>query len=142
MSDCLLQDDLSLSDQVKKKEPKAIFAYAKSKGVDVKMRRNNLVIDRIRYSSTEALPHDLSIEKAKIVKVKDGLAFQGEHAPLSNLHRRDFKFEGRDHNSSVQALQFKHATVCKQVHVAQKIIETKKSYEIIRLANKLDESEE
>ena len=37
----------------------------------MKMRGNNLVIDGIRYASTEALPHDLSIEKAKTVNVKD-----------------------------------------------------------------------
>ena len=84
----------------------------------MKMRGNNLVIDGILYASTEVLPHDLSIEKAKTVNVKDKIAFQGKHAILSNLHRYQFKFEGRDHTLSEQALQFKHATVCKQAHVA------------------------
>ena len=125
-----LQDDLT------------IFAYAKSQGLDVKMRGSHLIIDGIKYQQNDALPHDLSIEKVKTVKVKDGIAFQGKHAPLSNLHRCEFKFEGRDHTTSEQALQYKHATVCKQEHVAQKILENDEPYDIMRIANTLNESEE
>ena len=137
-----LQDDLSLPEQLKKKENRAIFAFAKSQGIDVKMRGSHLIIDGVKYRHDEVLPHDLTIEKAKTVKVKDGLAFQGKHAPLSNLHRCEFKFEGRDYTSSEQALQYKYATVCKQTHVATKILETDDSYDIMRLEKKLDENDE
>ena len=50
--------------------------------------------------------------------VKDEIVFQGKHAILSNLQRYQLKFEGRDHTLSEQALQLKHAIVCKQAHVA------------------------
>ena len=137
-----LQDDLSMSEQLKKKETRAIYVFAKSQGMDVKMRGNNLIIDGIKYSQDDELPHNLLIEKAKTVKVKDGVAFQGKHAPYSNLHPCQFKFEGRDHTSSEQALQYKNVTVCKQDHVARKIMETDEPYDIMGLASKLGDNEE
>ena len=66
-----LQDNLTLVEQSKKKETRAIYAYAKSKGVDVKMKGSQLVIDGDKYSYGEDLPRDLSIENAKTVVVKD-----------------------------------------------------------------------
>ena len=96
----------------------------------MKMRGSHSIIDSVKYQHNEVLPHDLSIEKANTVKVKDGLAFQGKHIK-SNLHRCEFKFEGRDHTSSEQGLQYKHATVCKQAHVAKKIMEIEDRYDIM-----------
>ena len=77
-----LQDDLTPQGQEKKKDSRAIYAFAKSKGIDIKMRGNNLIIDSVRYGPDNKLPHDLSIANAKTVKVKDGLAFQGKHANM------------------------------------------------------------
>ena len=134
-----LQDDLTLAEQSKKKETRAIYAYAKSKGVDVKMRGSQLIIDGVKYSYGEDLPHDLSIENAKSVVVKDGLAFQSGHSPYSNLRKCKFRYEGKDYHSYEQALQVKHATVCKQTHVAEKILKTEDPQECMRLGNKLGE---
>ena len=136
-----LQDDMSAPEQAKKKEVRAIYAYAKAQGLDVRMRGNNLVVDGVKYGSDEVLPHNLSIEKAKTVKVKDGLAFQSTHSPHSNLHKCNFKYEGREHTSSEQALQYKHAQVCKQTHVADKILNTHDPHVCMRLGNNLGENE-
>ena len=40
--------------QQKKKETRAIFAYGKSKGLDIKMKGSHLVIDRMKYTSNES----------------------------------------------------------------------------------------
>ena len=98
------QDDMTASEEVKKKEVRAIYAFAKAQGLDVRMCGNNLVVDGVRYGPDEALPHNLSIENAKTVKVKDGRAFQSTYSPHSNLHKCNFKYEGHDHTSSEQAL--------------------------------------
>ena len=137
-----LQDDLSLTEQSKKKEARAIYAYAKAQGIDVKMRGNNLIVDSVKYGPDDVLPYNLSIENAKTVKVKDGLAFQSTHSPHSNLHRCKFKYEGRDHTSSEQALQYKHAQVCKQTHVAEKILAENDPHECMRLGKKLGDNDE
>ena len=137
-----LQDDLSPENQTKKKEMRAIYSFAKSKGIDVKMRSLNLIIDGVKYSPNDQLPHNLSIKSAKMVEVQDGLAFQGPHAEYSNLHKCSFVYKGRNHTSSEQALQYKRAEVGKQMHVAQKIMQTDNAYEAMRLGNSLGESEE
>ena len=85
-----IQDDLTQADQIKKKETRAIFAFAKSQGVDVKMKGNQLVIDGVKYNYGEELPRNLSIENAKTISVKDGLAFQSGHSPFSNLKKCQF----------------------------------------------------
>ena len=137
-----LQDDLSPSDQIKKREARAIYSFAKSKGIDIKMRGMNLIIDNVKYRPNDQLPHNLSIENAKTVDVQDGIAFQGPHAIYSNLHQCDFVYEGRKHTSLEQALQFKRSQVGKQKHVGEKIMATDSSYEAMRLGNKIEETDE
>ena len=137
-----LQDDLTQAEMLKKKETRAIYAYAKAKGIDVKMKGNQLVIDGVKYGYGEELPHNLSIENAKTVIVKDGIAFQSGHSPYSNLRKCQFRYEGKDYHSSEQALQFKHTTVCKQTHVAEKILKTEDPQECMRLGKRLGDNEE
>ena len=137
-----LQDDLSPAKQSKKKETRAIYAFAKAQGIDIKMKGNNLVIDGVKYGQDEVLLRNLSIENAKTFQVKDGIAFQGTHSPHSNLHKCNFTFEGQDYTSSEQALQVSHAKVCKQTHVAKKMLETDEPYDIMRMGKKLGDNEE
>ena len=137
-----LQDDLTPEEQVKRKETRAIYAYAKAKGLDVKMKGSRLVVDGVRYNHNEKLPHNLSIQNAKTVQVQDGIAFQGPHAIYSNLHPCEFTYENRNHKSSEQALQYKKAEICKQEHVAKQIMDTDDAYEAMNLGKKLGENEE
>ena len=137
-----LQDDMTPDEQKKRKETRAIYAYAKAKGLDVKMKGSRLVVDGVKYNHNEELPHNLSIENAKTIQVQDGIAFQGPHAIYSNLHHCNFTFEKRKHKSSEQALQYKRAEICKQQHVAKQIMETDDSYEAMNLGKKLGENEE
>ena len=60
----------------------------------------------------------------------------------SNLHHCDFIHENRNHKSSKQALQYKHAEVCKQQHVANQIMQTDDSYEAMNLGKKLGDNDE
>ena len=87
------QDDMSAPEQAEKKEIQAIYDYGKAQGLDVKMSGSNLIVDGVKYGPHEVLPHNLSIENAKTVKVRDGLAFHRTHSPHSNLHKCNFKYE-------------------------------------------------
>ena len=137
-----IQEDLTPEAQQKKKETRAIFAYGKSKGLDIKMKGSHLVIDGMKYTSNENLPHELSIEAAKVIKVKDGLAFQGPHAPYSNLHKVHFVHKGTPYNSSEQALHHTRAVVGKQQHMADRIMEETDTYRILRLGKLVQDTEE
>ena len=94
------------------------------------------------YNHGDKLPHELSIQNAKTVSVQDGIAIQGPHSIYSNLHHCDFIYENRNHKSLEQALQYKHAEVCKQQHVANQIMQTDDSYEAMNLGKKLGDNEE
>ena len=61
-----------------KEEIFAISRFAKSKDIDVKVKGDKLIIDEkvFKHEDLDDLPHRLSIEKAKMIPVCDGWAFQ------------------------------------------------------------------
>ena len=73
-----VNDDMSQPKQAQRKEMRAIFSFAKSTGSDCHLRGSRLIVDKkpYTYENLKDLPHGLSIEAAKMVKVQDGLAFQ------------------------------------------------------------------
>ena len=130
-----LEDDLSPGDQIKKKEARAIYSYPRSKGNDGKTLCMNLVIDNIKYSSNNQLPHNMTMNNAKMVEVQDGLALQGLHAIFSN--QCDFVYERRIHTSSEQAPRYKRAKVGRKIHVARKIMETDNVFEDMWISKRI-----
>ena len=94
------------------------------------------------YENLKDLPHGLSIEAAKMVKVHDGLAFQSKHAPFSNLHPCQIRHDDKQYSSVEQGLQFEHATTCKDEEIAAQIMKTNDPERIMALARRLPESKE
>ena len=135
-----LSDDLPPKIQSERRDLRSIHALARVKGINSKLRGGSIVIDEIRYSYADInnLPHDLTLENAKTVTVEDGVAFQGHHAFMSSLYRCEIKYNGNTFYSAESALHYTHATVVKQKHVAEKIINEKEDmYEVMRLGRKL-----
>ena len=104
------------------KELRAVSAFPKSQGIDSKVRGTNIIIDGKAYvhKDMEALPHDLTMEKAKVVEVEDGIAFQGKHAFLSNHHPCTIKCDDNI-NCSEQMYQYTCAIENEEGGVARKI---------------------
>ena len=118
---------------------RAIFAFAKAKNIDCQLRVAKLIIDQKSYvySETKDLPHGLSIEAAKMVKVEDGLVFQSKLVPLSNLCPCKIKVGEKNYNSVDQGHQFQHAVTCKTEDIAVKIMETVDPGKIMAIAQSL-----
>ena len=72
-------------EQRQAKDLRCIYAAGKSKGLDIKLRGNILIIDgiRITYKDIENLPYELTMESVKIIDVIDGVAFQSNYAFLA-----------------------------------------------------------
>ena len=68
-----------------------LHAYARSIDVDSKLKGYSLIIDGVRYKyeDIDKLPHDLSLENAKIIEVQDGFAFQSRRVQ-SNIQKPGF----------------------------------------------------
>ena len=137
-------DDLPQKKQDERKELRAIFSFAKSKGISCQLCGQRLIIDGkpYTYADSRNLPHNLSIEAAKMIEVEDGLAFQSKHALLSNLYPCNIKFEGKDITSVEQGLQNKHAIVCKRPDIADKMMTTQDPEKIMYIARALPDSDE
>ena len=139
-----INDDMSPQKQAQRKEMRAIFSFAKSTGIDCQLRGTRLIVDKkpYTYEKLSDLPHGLSIEAAKMVKVHDGLAFQSKHAPLSNLYPCQIQHQDKKYTSVEQGLQYEHATTCNDEGIATQITKTDDPERIMSLARRLPESEE
>ena len=126
-----LSDDLSQEQQSKRRDLRCLNAYAKSMNIDSKYKGDAIVVDGVRYTHVDigTLPHDITLEHAKVVKVQDGYAFQSEHAFLSSLYHCDFTFKNQKYHSSEQALHHVRADENNQPELASQILETKTSRE-------------
>ena len=97
-----LSDAISPIEQNQQRDLRCIYAAAKAQNLNVKLRGSTIIFDDIKYThkDIESLPHGLTMEGVKIVKVTDGLAFQSHHAFMSNMFMCLIKHEGIDYNSA------------------------------------------
>ena len=74
---------ITQQEQNQQRDLRCIYAAAKSQGLNVKLRGSTIIFDDIKYTykDIDALPHGLTMEKVKIVKVLDGYA--SSHIMLS-----------------------------------------------------------
>ena len=130
-----LVDDYSHETQEKLKEMRAVSAFAKSQGIDSRLKETNLVIDgkTYPYKDMGGLPHNLSIEAAKVVEVEDGVAFQSKHAFLSSHYPYKITKDDRDYNCAEQILNYTRAVDNEQGGVAQQVLQENDPREIMKL---------
>ena len=139
-----LSDDISVDQQRKRRDLRCLHANAKSQGLDSKLRTDAIVVDGKRYTHEEInkLPHELSMENAKIIEVEDGYAFQSEHAFLSSLFEVEIEFNARKHRSAEHAFNFTRADENNQPEMAQLILEAKTSRDAMNIGRRIKTSEE
>ena len=97
-----LSDAISPLEQNQQRHLRCIYAVARAQNLNVKLRGSTIIFDDIKYTykDIESLPHGLTMEKAKIVNVSDGVAFQSHHAFMSNMFICLIKHEGIEYKSA------------------------------------------
>ena len=97
-------DDLTETQANEQRDVRALAAYAKSVGYNVRVKAGNLVLDgRIfKYHELYKLPRDLTLAKAKTLNILNDKAvvFQSQHSPLSNLFPSNIIYRGQVYLSS------------------------------------------
>ena len=75
-------------------------------GFDSKLRADTIVIHGSRYTYDDIgkLPHNISLENAKVIEVQDGHASQSKHASLSSLNEIEIEFNIRKHHGVMSML--------------------------------------
>ena len=87
-----INDDVTDKTRNVQRDIRCLVASAKAKCLKAELKGKAIVLEGQRYSYNEIgyLPHDISLENAKIVKTPNRTVFQGEHAYLSNLSASPF----------------------------------------------------
>ena len=113
-------------------------------GIDSRLRGDSIIVDGTSYSHTEInkLPHEITLENAKVIEVEDGYAFQGKHAFLSSLHEVEIVFKDRKHNSAEHAFHHTRADENGQPDLAEQIRKAKTSRDAMIIGKRIKTSEE
>ena len=132
-----ISDAVSLEEQEKRRDLRCIYAAGKAKGIDVKLKGTSIVIDGIKFGHDDIrnLPKGLSIEDVKIVKTKDGTAFQSHHAYLSNMFPCKIIYEGLDYKSSEHLYFAEMARHHNRQDLVEEIRNSKDGYAAKRVAS-------
>ena len=95
-----INDDVTEEVKNIQRDLRCLAASAKAKGLKAQQKGKALILEgqRYMYNEIDNLPHDISLENAKVIKTCDGVAFQGEHAYLSNLAPSPFVYDGADYH--------------------------------------------
>ena len=136
-------DDITEVKASEQKDLRCLAAVAKAKGVQATFKNGYLIIEdkKYTYADIDSLPHGLNMEEAKVRKTKDGIAYQGHHAYLSNLHKCEIDDNGTKYSSSEQHYQCGRAKAAKNQRLYRKLRECNKVYELIRLAKQIPDPE-
>ena len=139
-----LQDDLPKETLNQRRDIRCIASLARTMDIECQVRGSVLHIGgrRYTYDDLNTLPHGLSLEKAKIVEVQDGFAFQSHHAFLSNLYPARITYKG----ATYPTVEHLYHAVCAEFHeqhdLARNIRTTKDPYLAKRLAQKIQTKRE
>ena len=73
-----LSEDITPEQQTKRRDLRCLHTYAKSAGLDSKLRSDSIIVDCKRYThdDIDKLPDEITLENAKVVQVANGYAFQ------------------------------------------------------------------
>ena len=139
-----LNDDYTNMQKIQINEMRAISALARSKGMDSKVRGNNLFVDgrRYGYGDVTRLPDGLSIEKAKTISVDEdkGIGFQSKHSFLSNMHECELVLDGFDFKSVEAAYQYERAKECGSRSDVRAVLEVDEPHHVKDVAKSITET--
>ena len=139
-----LTDDMTPEEQSKRRDLRCLHAYARSIEVDSKLKGDSIIIDGVRFKHGDInkLPHELSMENAKLIEVQDGYAFQSRHAFPSSLYMCKINFRNKEFNSPEHAFHHSRADDNNQPEMASAILKAETSERAMQIGKKIKTSDE
>lgn len=137
-------DDLTYDVKKHREVLKAIASRAQHSQHVTKMAGNRLIIDGVSYGADEMdiIPGDLKRAVPQIKPVKNGIAFRGKEAYLSNFFPVEVKIEGEEYSCIEQYYQFTKCETCLDFDRANKIISTDDPVHMKSIGDGCKENEE
>ena len=139
-----LSEDITPEQQAKRQDLRCLHPYAKSMGVDSKLLSDTIIVDGVSFSHADIgrLPHEITLENAKVIEVEDGHAFQGEQAFLSSLFEIEIEYKDRKHRSAEHTFHHSRADENRQPDLAEQIRNAKTSREAMTIGLRIKTNEE
>lgn len=119
-----MNEDLPPIINKRRSEMRAVVENARNRNVPAKMMGNRMSVNNISYDYKDihTLPPGLKLADAKIQSVKGGIAFQTEHAYLSNFFPCPIKCNDIVFRSSEQLYQYERACFVKDYNCANEVL--------------------
>lgn len=141
-----INDDVSDFTRRQRKTVRDIAAIAKTAGhTDLKVHGDGLVVGngKFKHQDLDLLPSHLSVANAKQPSNETDLYFQSEHSPFFNFFSSPiYDGFGTSYNSAEQFFQHKKASFHGYIYTASKIMLTRDPYELKRLGNLVQMTQE
>ena len=117
---------------------------ARSQGSRCIATPNSVTIDEKKYTemNLEELPPNVAVEKIRMKKLGDTIAYRSEHAPFSNLYKAEVPMGRHVYLCSEQAFRHTRAIENKNIGVAARIFWSRDPYEMMEMDKNLVVSEE
>ena len=138
-----LSDAISRQEQNQQRDLRCIYAAAKSRGLNVKLRGSTIIIDDVKFThkDIDELPHNLSMENVTIVKVSDGHAFQSHFAFLSNMYPCEITDDNIVYRSAEHYYSADMARHHNRLDLIEDIIEATDGYEAKRIVRNIKKND-
>ena len=106
---------------------------ARSQGVHCVATPASVTINSRKYTETNLndLPPEFAVEKTKMKRIGNTLAYRSEHAPLSNLYPANIPMGKRNYLCSEQAFRHIRATENNSPNVAARILWSRDPYDMM-----------
>ena len=108
---------------------------ARNQGARCMATPNSVTINEKRFTeeNLDELPPECTVDKIKMKKLGNTIAYGSEHAPFSNLYPAKVPMNKRNYLSSEQAFRHTRATENKHHNVAARILWTRDPYDLMDL---------
>ena len=139
-----INDELTADQTEKMKNMRSINGYAKSVGMDTKIKGTSLIVEGKKYNLDEldCVPEKITITKAKNIETNGSIIFQGHHSFMSNMAKSEIVYEGIQFNSAETAFQYKKAKLCNKNEEAKLIQRMDDPYMVKRACKNIKETNE
>ena len=139
-----INDDVTAMTRKVREDYRAVAAIVRSSGTEVRIHDDGIVIDgkKYKYGQADQLPKQFSIQRAKMIKIEEGIYFQSSHAFLSNFHPSPIIIDGNFYPTAEHKLQADKSLMAGDIDRNYEIMRSRTPLEAKRIGDQIPESQE
>lgn len=139
-----LNDDTTQLTRKFREDFRSVAALVRGNDKEVRIHDDGIVIEgrKYRHTDVDQLPTEFTIEKAKTVRIGDGLYFQSERAFLSNFYPSPITDKGHYYPTAEHWLQAKKCEMENELDKLDSVMRAHTPLDAKRVGDRIDETQE